>query len=631
MAILKLKPACKDYIWGGHRLVEEYHKEYSGEVLAETWELSCHPDGPSRIVNGEDAGKTLEEYISYYGKRVLGTNCRRFHEFPILIKFIDAKDNLSIQVHPNNHYALKNEGQYGKTEMWYVMDCAENAFLYYGFSKEIGKEEFAQRIQENTLLEVLNAVPVQKGDVLFIEAGTIHAIGRDILIAEIQQNSNVTYRVYDYGRVGKDGKQRDLHIEKALAVTSRVPLLKSKSAVPHIASCDYFTVDKIMLDGRRMGKMSGVINSDSFVSILILEGEGSIKNGSDIVEFQKGDSLFLPADSGGYEMTGNCEALLTSIRPKQNPIRIGIDIGGTSTEIGIVNEQQEMIARASIKMDRIPAIEMIGKIIDQVINLLEKQGISFDNCNGIGIGCPGVIDSKKGIVVYSNNLKWEMVAIIEEIKKKIPLPIYITNDADCAALGEAFAGAAKGYNNSISLTLGTGVGSGIILDGKIFRGSLTGGSELGHTVLVADGEPCTCGRKGCLEAYVSVGALVRQAIKLAKENPSSIMNTMCHHNYDNMNAEIPFEAAKQGDQAAKIVVKNYIHYLSEGISNMINTFRPEVITLGGGIAGQGEFLTNAVKKEVRKLCFGGEHAEIPEIVISALGNDAGMIGAANLV
>ncbi len=631
MAILKLKPACKDYIWGGHRLVEEYHKEYKGNVLAETWELSCHKDGPSVIANGKDAGKTLAEYISCYGKEILGENCRRFQEFPILIKFIDAKDNLSIQVHPNNGYALKNEGQYGKTEMWYVMDCAENAFLYYGFSKEIDKEEFAKRIKENTLLEVLNAVSVQKGDVLFIEAGTIHAIGKDILIAEIQQNSNVTYRVYDYGRVGKDGKQRDLHIEKALAVTNRVPLMKSKSAVPHIASCDYFTVDKIMLDGGRMGKLCGKIGMDSFESILILEGSGTMENNGETVKFQKGDSLFLPAGSGDYEISGNCEALITSIRPKQNPMQIGIDIGGTKVKIGIIDEKQKIVAKTEIEMEKISAVEMIDKIADRVLKLLEEQGISIDTCNGVGIGCAGMIDSKEGIVLYSNNLAWENIEVEKEIEKKLPIPVYLANDADCAALGEAVAGAARHCKNSISLTLGTGVGGGIILDGKIFHGGLSGGSELGHTVLVADGEPCTCGRKGCLEAYVSANALVRQAIKAAKEDKDSMINDLCKYDYDCMDSKIVFEAAKQGDNAAMLVVEQYIHYLSEGISNMVNTFRPEVVTLNGGVSGQGEYLTEKVQKEVEKLCFGGKHAKIPRIVISELGNDAGMIGAANLV
>lgn len=315
MSVLKLKPSCKDYLWGGHRLVEEYGKEYDGEILAETWELSCHPDGPSTIVNGAYAGKTLEEYIEAEGKEVLGTNCRRFRDFPILTKFIDAKQDLSIQVHPDNRYALKNEGQYGKTEMWYVVDAGKEAFLYYGFKKEVSKEEFARRIQEDTLLEVLNAVPVQKGDVLFIESGTIHAIGKDILIAEIQQNSNVTYRVYDYGRVGKDGKKRDLHIEKAIAVTNRVPLIKSRSSYPHVADCDYFTVDKLNLDGRMMCRVEGTVSEESFVSILILDGEGVVSCGNK-VSYQKGDSLFLPAGSGAYVIEGSCDALITTIRAK---------------------------------------------------------------------------------------------------------------------------------------------------------------------------------------------------------------------------------------------------------------------------------------------------------------------------
>lgn len=236
----------------------------------------------------------------------------QFQNFPILIKFIDAKDNLSIQVHPSDDYALSHEGQYGKTEMWYVVDCAEDAFLYYGFKKEIDKEEFAKRIKEDTLLEVLNEVPVKKGDVFFIEAGTIHAIGKDIVIAEIQQNSNVTYRVYDYGRVDKDGKQRDLHIEKALAVTNRNPKVRGDSFDPHLGACKYFVVDKLSLDGKYMSKMEGHVNEDSFLHMLIIEGSGKISN-SEEVEFAKGDSILLTASTGDFVMTGNCEALLTTI------------------------------------------------------------------------------------------------------------------------------------------------------------------------------------------------------------------------------------------------------------------------------------------------------------------------------
>lgn len=310
--ILKLRPACKDYLWGGHRLMDAYHKSFDGSILAETWELSCHPDGPSVLENGPDAGKTLAEYIQMYGKQVLGTNCSRFNDFPVLIKFIDANDNLSIQVHPDDPYALAHEHQLGKTEMWFVADCQPDSYLYYGFRTPISKEEFSARIAENTLTDVLHQVSVQPGDTLFIEAGTIHAIGKGILIADIQQNSNVTYRVYDYGRKDPSGKQRDLHIEKALAVTNRVPI-RRKSFHPHIGACDYFTVDHLLLDGSYTDRMSGCVQDASFLSILMLSGEGVIKSGAQCVPFRKGDSFFLPAGIGRYEICGQCEALLTSI------------------------------------------------------------------------------------------------------------------------------------------------------------------------------------------------------------------------------------------------------------------------------------------------------------------------------
>ena len=221
MAILKLTPSCKDYLWGGSRLRTDFGVQSDLNPLAEAWVLSCHPDGPSYLPDGT----TLAEYVAAH-PGCLGTDCDKFEQFPILTKFIDAKNNLSIQVHPSNDYALKNEHQYGKTEMWYVLDCEPGAFLYYGFDHEISKSEFEERIKNNTLTEVLNAVPVHKGDCFFIPSGTLHAICKGIVVAEVQQNSNVTYRVYDYGRVGADGKPRALHVEKALDVTLRTPPMK---------------------------------------------------------------------------------------------------------------------------------------------------------------------------------------------------------------------------------------------------------------------------------------------------------------------------------------------------------------------------------------------------------------------
>ena len=564
MSILKLKPACKDYLWGGHRLVDEYNVEYEGDILAEAWELSCHPDGPSMIMNGPYEGKSLRDYLEAEGMEVLGTHCRRFREFPILTKFIDAKDNLSIQVHPSNGFALQNEGQYGKTEMWYVLDA---------------REEFAKRIEENTLLEVLNAVPVKKGDVLFIESGTLHAIGKGILIAEIQQNSNVTYRVYDYGRVGKDGKKRDLHIEKALAVTSRVPIIKSGSEYPHVADCDYFTVDKLNLDGRLTYRMQGTVTGESFLSILILDGEGKISCKGESVSYRKGDSFFLAAGSGDWQIEGRCDALLTTIREKASPIRAGVIIGSTETQIGLVND------------------------------------IPLDQCIGVGAGVPGTIDRREGKVIYSNNLRWRDVDLVKELGRVIPCPVRIANDADCAALGEAVAGAGKDYSDVVMFTLGGGVGGGIILGGQVFEGGIMGGSEVGHQVVRVNGRRCTCGRKGCLEAYVSVPALQRSAEEATGRK---------------MKPEEIFRGASKGNIDLQETVQQYEEMLGTGIVNIVNMFRPQLILLGGAMSEYAQTMIGPIREIMERDCFGGVNGKIPEIAAAELGSNAGMIGAANL-
>lgn len=307
MAILKLKPECKDYLWGGDKLREEYNIESDLHPLAEGWMLSTHKDGASTIVNGEFSGKTLTEYIAEKGKSVLGKNCEKFEDFPILIKFIDAKNNLSIQVHPSNEYALKNEKQYGKTEMWYILEAEPEAFLYYGFKENLSKEEFKKRIENNTLTESLNAVPVKKGDMFFIPAGTLHAIGKGIVIAEIQQNSNVTYRVYDYGRVGADGKPRELHIDKALDVTECCSPKNDFDFGGHLAKCEYFTTDVVT------GNANGIADENSFVSILVTDGKGNLSCGNENFEIKKGDSYFIDANSGEWNLSGNATCLITTV------------------------------------------------------------------------------------------------------------------------------------------------------------------------------------------------------------------------------------------------------------------------------------------------------------------------------
>lgn len=311
MSILKLTPSCKDYLWGGSRLRTDFGVQSDLNPLAEAWVLSCHPDGPSYLPDGT----MLADYLAAHPEAA-GTDCKKFEMFPVLTKFIDAKNSISIQVHPSNEYALEHEHQYGKTEMWYVLDAAPGAQLIYGFKEKISKEAFKAAIENNTLPQVLNHVDIHKGDVFFIEAGTVHAIGKGALIAEIQQNSNVTYRVYDYDRRGADGKPRELHVAKALDVAVPEPPKYDTQPMGQkenidggsrqlLARCPLFTVYHYAVSDT----VQLAAGAESFQHILVTDGNGTI----DGRLLQKGDSFLVPAGYGNFAVSGQLEMLVTSI------------------------------------------------------------------------------------------------------------------------------------------------------------------------------------------------------------------------------------------------------------------------------------------------------------------------------
>lgn len=306
---IKLTAPIKDYLWGGTRLKTDFGKITDKEKAAESWELSTHPDGESIVSGGEFDGMTLSQYIKANGgDECIGTRAAEFDFFPILIKLIDAKDNLSIQVHPNDEYAMRVEGEYGKTEMWYIVDCADDAYLYYGVNRDITKSEFEERIKNNTLLEILNKVPVKKGDVFFIPSGTIHAICSGILICEVQQNSNTTYRVYDYDRRGADGKPRELHIEKAIDVSLLTPSPKQAETNSNIlASCKYFTVEKLN------DNSDITLNKASFRSVTVTDGNATLKLDDVTTSLTKGETVFIPAQDNTATITGDFEAIMAYV------------------------------------------------------------------------------------------------------------------------------------------------------------------------------------------------------------------------------------------------------------------------------------------------------------------------------
>ena len=294
--IYKLIAPCKAYLWGGTKLKEKYGKQSDADVCAESWELSFHKDGLTTLENG----KTLAETLT---KEDLGELVQNFAFFPTLNKFIDAKDNLSVQVHPSDEYALKYENSLGKTEMWYVVEADEGAGLYLGFNRDVTKAEFENAIAENRLTELLNFYPVKAGDCYFIPAGTIHAIGKGCLIYEIQQNSNITYRVYDYGRTDKNGNTREWHVDKALQVTCLQKFVPQTFENGLLGKSAYFTVDAVN------GAGEFTTDGSSFVCLTCVQGKGDV----DGVQLRTGDSVFITATHGRYATNGEMQCIRTQI------------------------------------------------------------------------------------------------------------------------------------------------------------------------------------------------------------------------------------------------------------------------------------------------------------------------------
>ena len=310
-------------------------------------------------------------------------------------------------------------------------------------------------------------------------------------------------------------------------------------------------------------------------------------------------------------------------------IAIGIDIGGMSIKGAAVDSNGRVYEKFSMPFIKgEPGEITIHKLAEIVKEYIAANGLE-GKIAGIGIGSPGTLDVKNGIVNYANNLGWNELPVAKLMQEVLPYPVRLTNDANAASLGEARYGAGKSYETIIMLTLGTGVGGGIIINGKLFEGNEGKGGELGHTVIVVDGEQCTCGRRGCLEAYASASALIRDTKKAMRSNKRSLMWKISP-DIELVNGKLPFEAAKQGDATANKVIDDYVKYLGEGILNYCNIFRPNVIVLSGGVANAGDFLFDKVNAYVKERNYGYKATPEVKIVPAELGYDSGKIGAAAL-
>ena len=615
MEIVKLYPECKDNIWGGVKLKEKYGKQTDKDPVAESWELSFHKDGPTRLENGATLQETAAESD-------LGKNCKGFPFFPMLAKLIDAKQDLSVQVHPSDAYALKYENSFGKTEMWYIVEAEQGAGIYLGFKRDVTQKEYEDAIKNHTLTDLLNFFEVKAGECYFIPSGTIHAIGAGCLICEIQQNSNLTYRVYDYGRKDKNGNERELHVEKALKVTSLEkyeyePLSITTAQGELLGLSRYFTTTAVCVSG----ETKIFADKNTFKCVMCVGGSGKIAGKAVAL----GDSWFVPAGYGEVLLTGNMQLIVAEVRKYY----VGIDLGGTFIKGGIVDDLGNIVYEDKAPTESDKGAEKVAENIEALVKkLLERVGLGADDVEGIGMGVPGMIDSKNGNVIYSNNLAWKDFAIGPRVSELTGLRVKIANDANVAALGEVKFGVAKGYDSAILLTLGTGVGGGIVVDGVLIEGNKSAGAELGHSVIVAGGEQCTCGRKGCLEAYASATAIIRETKRAMQADKNSKMWEI--GSLDQVTGKTAFDY-KDVDGAAKAVVDAYIEKLACGITNFANIFRPEVVILGGGVCAQGDGLVKPLQALLNKELFAGDLGPQVPIVIAKLGNLAGLLGGAALL
>ncbi|MBR5615936.1 MAG: ROK family protein [Clostridia bacterium] len=316
-------------------------------------------------------------------------------------------------------------------------------------------------------------------------------------------------------------------------------------------------------------------------------------------------------------------------------VRLGVDLGGTNIAVGIVDENYQVIHKDSVPTQASRAPEAIVDDIAMLCRrVLADKGLTLSDVSGVGIAAPGTINSRDGYVEYANNLPFIHFPIVPLLKERLgDIPTFVDNDANAAAWGEAIAGAAKGTANSVMITLGTGVGGGIVIDNKVYSGFNGAGAELGHMVIVADGAPCSCGRKGCWEAYSSATALIRMTKEKLEECAASgretIMTDMVAKK-GRVTGRTAFDGMRAGDEAAKEVVDTYIYYLACGITNLVNLLRPEILSIGGGISGEGQSLIDALLPLVSKECYGGDKVGQTKLCIAKLGNDAGIVGAAVL-
>jgi len=602
----KLLPALKEYIWAGNKLKKLFNKETDLDKISESWEFSLNDDGLTNIVIDNETC-ILKDALS---KLNLGLNIKENPK--LLIKLIDSSSDLSIQVHPNDDYAIKNYNQLGKTEMWYIIDKEPGSFIYLGFNDNYTKEQVESALNDGSIIKMLNKVEVEKGKFYLIPSGTIHAIGSGITLYEIQENSTLTFRLYDYDRVDKDGNKRELHINDALNVLDYSKYSVDNSKERGVKATEYFETQKYIVKDSWDFKN----NNNSFAILTCIKGKMSLDN----VDIVQGDTYFIEA-STSIKVTGEAEFIVSRI-PDYG---IGLDVGGTSVKGAIIDDLGHKISEIRIPNEYPLTFESItNNMANAYYSLINNVHFSKNYFKSIGVGFPGNIDTYSGIVKFSNNLGLKDYPCKEMLSGKIGINVIVDNDANCAALGEYFYTSNKRFHDITFITLGTGVGGGIIINNKLFKGGQGSITELGHMKVKSDNFKCTCGQYGCLESLLSL-ARIKHDTQLLREDPTTGI-------YDLISEDDP--AVKifsiENNEAAKKYVQKFCSNLLLGLINICNILQPQAIILGGGVSNKIEKFIPELEYKMNKYKFDGFDAPKVKLIMASLNNDAGAYGAAAL-
>ena len=602
----KIKPTFNQSIWAGTKLKYRYHKGTELESLSDSIEFSLD-DSSMPSVQGDEKTVLLKDYIK---SNKLGKNLEN-KDVNLFVRIIDAGENMPVEVSPSDEYAIIHHNKLGDNKLWYILDTDEDACIYLGFNNDYTREQIEEAIKDGSILNCLNKVQVRVGDYYKVPSGIFYAIGKGITLYEVSQGVDTSYRLYDYDRLDPL-----LNLEEGLNVLNYNQYVVNtdidrKAKVLYAGK--YFEVIKYNI----FDKYNLRFNEGSFSLVTITRGQLSI----DTVEFKRGDS-FLVDPSSYLHLEGKGELLITRFAD----YGIGLDVGGTSIKGAIIDDAANKIAECKTPTEsELGEAVIVGHMKECFLGLIKNSNFPRNYFTKLGVGFPGHIDTVNGIVKFSNNLGLTNSPIAELLGKELGIEVIIDNDANCAALGEYYYTDKRKYHDMFLVTLGTGVGGGAIIDGKLFKGGQGSISEVGHMKVKSDSFKCTCGQYGCFEALLSLKRLKLDVDQL-RANPETHLAELISDD----DKPLKIFQLDETNEAAKEYVKKYQNNLLLGLVNICNLFQPEVIVIGGGVSYVISKYIPLLERKMNAYKYSGFDAPKVRLVHATLGNEAGAYGAAAL-